>query len=69
MTDERTYGARVERERLEQDPPWTQRELARHAGVHFNTVYRVEAEVTWPSLVVQQKLANALGCERHDLFR
>jgi DNA-binding XRE family transcriptional regulator len=65
--DTRTYGRRLEDARL-QVGPWTQRELARRAGIHYNTVCRVEKEDTWPSLIVQQKLSTALGMPRAELF-
>ncbi len=65
--DARTYGRRLEEARLSVGP-WTQRELARRAAIHYNTLLRIEKEDTWPSLVVQEKLARALGVNRRDIF-
>jgi transcriptional regulator with XRE-family HTH domain len=60
------YGETIREARAER--AWTEAELAYEAGVHLNTVWRTEREVTYPSLIVQQKLAGALGIPRKRLF-
>lgn len=68
LSDARTYGEVVRDARLNRPKPWTLQELADRAHVHLNTVWRVENEVVYPSLITQTRLAMALGVPRQVLF-
>jgi transcriptional regulator with XRE-family HTH domain len=46
----------------------TQTELARRSQVGRRTIIRIERREQFPGLIVQEKLARALGISRHVLF-
>ena len=47
---------------------WTQKELAKKAGITEATLSFVENEITEASDLTRQKLENAFGIEVEDLF-
>ncbi|MBJ6725063.1 helix-turn-helix transcriptional regulator [Geomesophilobacter sediminis] len=48
---------------------WSQRDLAREAGLTFAEVCAIEGGATVPSTVAALLIAAALGCEVGELFR
>jgi transcriptional regulator with XRE-family HTH domain len=47
---------------------WSQPELARRAGLHKNTVQKIEGPDGNPTADILLRLAGALGCGLDDLF-
>lgn len=65
---EGAYPNRITEFRLSHTPPLSSAELARAAGIHKAHLSRIERGFWIPRDVTQQKLANALGVTRDDLF-
>lgn len=64
--DRKRFGAEVRKRRTRLD--WSQAELADKAGIHSNTVARIERGEFEPSLSMADALASALGCRIEDLL-
>ena len=61
------FGRAVAVERARRD--WTQAELATRAGIERAHLSRIEAGGVDPGLVVQEKIAQALGLTLADLMK
>ncbi len=52
---------------LRMERGWSQRELARRAGVHLNTVWKTETHQSDPTLEVADKVSGALGVDPSEV--
>ncbi len=50
-----------------EEKSWTQEELAHQAGVHVNTIKRIETDKIQGRTRTRNKIAKALGCTEDDL--
>ncbi len=46
----------------------TQKEVAEKAGIHYNHYYRIENDLSEPSVPVLEKIARVLKIKSSDLF-
>lgn len=57
----------IKKKRIEKG--WSQRELARQAGLSYNTIYKIEAnKVISPNLETYEKVCKALGIKISHLL-
>lgn len=64
-----TYANRVKELRLAQQPhPWTQRELAKRAGLKPSHLCAIEQGRWIPREITQERIARALGVPRSEVF-
>ena len=67
MDIKKKFGQKVRK--LREHKGWSQEDLSEHSGLHRTYISGIERGIRNPTIIIVQKVANALGCNASDLIK